>query len=102
MNYRFSWIAKQRKAVDKPVDPAAVQAWLGTYESGLKIYVKDSALYCDNPQRGNRTFKLLYISPGYYQFDETLQVKFGQQQGAAPGMQLYFGNGLIMFRKKIQ
>jgi len=97
-----SWIAKQRRSVYKLVDPAAAQPWLGTYESGLKFYVKDSALYCDNAQRGNQTVKLLYISPGYYQLDEMIQIKFGQQQGATPGLQLYFGNGLVMFRKKIQ
>jgi hypothetical protein len=97
-----SWAANQHKAVDRPVDPQAVQAYLGTYEGGLKFYVKEGALYCENPERGNQVFKLRYISPGFFQLDENVQVKFGQQQGGAAGMQFYWSGGNISFKKKIR
>jgi len=95
-----SWFANQKKAVDKPVAPAEVQAYLGTYQGGLKFYIKDDALYCENPERGNQVFKLRYISPGFFQLDENVQVKFGQQQGAVSGMQFYWSNGDISFKAK--
>lgn len=97
-----SWYANQHKAVDRPVEPSTVQAYLGTYEGGLKFYIKDGALYCENPERGNQVFKLRYISPGFFQLDENVQVKFGQQQGAASGMQFYWSNGNISFKQKNQ
>jgi retinol-binding protein 3 len=97
-----SWFANQQKAVDGPVDPATVQAYLGTYEGGLQFYVKDGAFYCKNPERGNQVFKLRYISPGFYQLDENVQIKFGQQQGPASGMQFYWSDGDISFKPKTQ
>jgi hypothetical protein len=97
-----SWAANQHKAVDRPVDATAVQAYLGTYEGGLKFYIKDGALYCENPERGNQVFKLLYISPGFFQLDENVQVKFGQQQGPATGMQMYWSDGDVTFKSKMQ
>jgi hypothetical protein len=97
-----SWYANQQKAVDKPVEPSTVQAYLGTYEGGLKFYVKEGALYCENPERGNQVFKLRYISPGFFQLDENVQVKFGQQQGSASGMQFYWSDGNISFKPKTQ
>jgi len=97
-----SWYANQQKAVDRPVDPTVVQAFLGTYEGGLEFYVKDNALYCKNPERGGQVFKLRYISPGFYQLDENVQVKFGQQQGTASGMQFYWSDGNISFKPKTQ
>ncbi|MFI5139950.1 MAG: S41 family peptidase [Sphingobacteriales bacterium] len=97
-----SWYANQQKAVDKPVEPSTVQAYLGTYEGGLKFYVKEGALYCENPERGNQVFKLRYISPGFFQLDENVQVKFGQQQGTASGMQFYWSDGNISFKPKTQ
>jgi hypothetical protein len=97
-----SWYANQHKAVDQPVEPAAVQAYLGIYEGGLKFYTKEHALYCENPERGNQVFKLRYISPGFFQLDENVQVKFGQQQGSASGMQFYWSDGNISFKQKIQ
>jgi hypothetical protein len=97
-----SWYANQQKAVDKPIEPSTVQPWLGTYEGGLKFYVKEGAFYCENPERGNQVFKLRYISPGFFQLDENVQVKFGQQQGSASGMQFYWSNGGITFKQKIQ
>jgi len=86
-----SWYANQQKAVDGPIAPASVQAYLGTYDGGLKFYVKDGAFYCQNPERGGQVFKLRYISPGFYQLDENVQIKFGQQQG-------YFFHGSIGLR----
>jgi hypothetical protein len=97
-----SWYANQHKAVDRPVEPSAVQAYLGTYEGGLKFYTKEHALYCENPERGNQVFKLRYISPGFFQLDENVQVKFGQQQGSASGMQFYWSDGSISFKPKTQ
>lgn len=97
-----SWFANQQKAVDRPIAPADVQAYLGTYEGGLKFYVKDGAFYCENPERGNQVFKLRYISPGFYQLDENVQVKFGQQQGSASGMQFYWSDGNISFKPKTE
>jgi hypothetical protein len=97
-----SWHANQLKATDQPVEPAAVQAYLGTYEGGLKFYTKEHALYCENPERGNQVFKLRYISPGFFQLDENVQVKFGQQQGSASGMQFYWSDGSISFKPKTQ
>jgi hypothetical protein len=97
-----AWFANQHKAVDRPVEPSAVQAYLGTYEGGLKFYTKEDALYCENPERGNQVFKLRYISPGFFQLDENVQVKFGQQQGSASGMQFYWSNGNISFKQKTQ
>jgi hypothetical protein len=97
-----SWAANQHKAVDRPIEPSTVQAYLGTYEGGLKFYTKDNALYCENPERGNQVFKLRYISPGFFQLDENVQVKFGQQQGSASGMQFYWSNGSISFKQKTQ
>ena len=96
-----SWYANQQKATDQPVQPAAVEAYLGTYEGGLKFYVKEGALYCENPERGGQVFKLRYISPGFFQLDENVQVKFGQHQGADLGMQFYWSDGSISFKKKI-
>jgi hypothetical protein len=97
-----SWYANQHKAVDHPVELSAVQAYLGTYEGGLKFYVKEDALYCENPERGGQVFKLRYISPGFFQLDENVQVKFGQQQGSVSGMQFYWSNGNISFKQKTQ
>jgi hypothetical protein len=97
-----SWYANQHKAVDQPVEPSAVQAYLGTYEGGLKFYVKEGALYCENPERGGQVFKLRYISPGFFQLDENVQIKFGQQQGSVSGMQFYWSNGNISFKQKTQ
>jgi hypothetical protein len=97
-----SWYANQQKATDKPVDPSTVQAYLGTYEGGLKFYTKENALYCENPERGNQVFKLRYISPGFFQLDENVQVKFGQQRGSASGMEFYWSDGNISFKQKIQ
>ena len=97
-----SWYANQQKAVDRPLEPSAVQAYLGTYEGGLSFYTKDRALYCENPERGNEVFKLRYISPGFFQLDENVQIKFGQQQGAASGMQFYWSDGDITFKKKLR
>jgi len=97
-----SWFANQQKAVDRPIAPAEVQAYLGIYEGGLKFYVKDGAFYCENPERGNQVFKLRYISPGFYQLDENVQIKFGQQQGTASGMQFYWSDGNISFKQKTQ
>ena len=97
-----SWFANQHKATDRPVETAAVQAYLGTYEGGLKFYTKDNALYCENPERGNQVFKLRYISPGFFQLDENVLVKFGQQQGSASGMQFYWSDGGTSFKQKIQ
>jgi hypothetical protein len=97
-----SWYANQQKAVDQPVDPSAVQAYLGTYEGGLEFYTKDGAFYCKNPERGGQVFKLRYISPGFFQLDENVQVKFGQQQGTASGMQFYWSDGNISFKAKTQ
>ncbi|MDN5286323.1 MAG: N-terminal domain of Peptidase [Mucilaginibacter sp.] len=97
-----SWFANQQKAVDRPVEPSAIQAYLGTYEGGLRFYVKEGGLYCENPERGNQVFKLRYISPGFFQLDENVQVKFGQQQGSASGMQFYWSNGNISFKRKTQ
>ncbi|HEY4325838.1 MAG TPA: S41 family peptidase [Mucilaginibacter sp.] len=97
-----SWASNQHKAVDKPIDPSTVQAYLGTYEGGLKFYTKDNAFYCENPERGNQVFKLRYISPGFFQLDENVQVKFGQQRGAASGMEFYWSGGDISFKAKTQ
>ena len=97
-----SWFANQKKAVDRPVEPAEVQAYLGTYDGGLKFYTKDKAFYCENPERGNQVFKLRYISAGFFQLDENVQVKFGQQQGSASGIQFYWSDGNISFKQKIQ
>jgi len=97
-----SWFANQQKAVDRPIAPAEVQAYLGTYDGGLKFYAKDGAFYCENPERGGQVFKLRYISPGFYQLDENVQVKFGQQQGSASGMQFYWSDGNISFKQKTQ
>ncbi|HEY8781454.1 MAG TPA: S41 family peptidase [Mucilaginibacter sp.] len=97
-----SWYANQLKAVDRPVETSSVQAYLGTYEGGLKFYTKEHALYCENPERGNQVFKLRYISPGFFQLDENVQVKFGQQQGSASGMQFYWSDGSISFKPKTQ
>ncbi len=97
-----SWFANQQKAVDGPIDPATVQAYLGTYEGGLKFYTKGGGFYCENPERGNQVFKLRYISPGFYQLDENVQVKFGQQQGSATGMQFYWSGGGVTFKQKTQ
>ncbi len=97
-----SWFANQQKAADRPIAPAEVQAYLGTYDGGLKFYTKDGAFYCENPERGGQVFKLRYISPGFYQLDENVQVKFGQQQGSASGMQFYWSDGGISFKQKMQ
>jgi retinol-binding protein 3 len=97
-----SWYANQQKAIDKPVDPAAVRAYLGTYDGGLEFYTKDGAFYCKNPERGGQVFKLRYISPGFYQLDENVQIKFGQRQGSASGMQFYWSDGNISFKQKTQ
>ena len=97
-----SWFANQQKAVDRPIEPSSVQAYLGTYEDGLKFYTKDGAFYCENPERGGQVFKLRYISPGFFQLDENVQVKFGQQQGSASGMQFYWSDGSISFKQKTQ
>lgn len=97
-----SWFANQRKATDRPIEPSAVQAYLGTYEGGLKFYTREHALYCENPERGGQVFKLRYISPGFFQLDENVQVKFGQQQGSASGMQFYWSDGNISFKAKTQ
>jgi len=97
-----SWYANQQKAVDGPFAPTSVQAYLGTYEGGLKFYTKDGAFYCQNPERGGQVFKLRYISPGFYQLDENVQIKFGQQQGSASGMQFYWSDGNISFKQKMQ
>jgi hypothetical protein len=97
-----SWYANQQKAVDRAIMPAEVQAYLGTYDGGLKFYVKDGAFYCQNPERGGQVFKLRYISPGFYQLDENVQIKFGQQQGAASGMQFYWSDGSISFKAKTE
>ena len=95
-----SWLANQQKATDRPVDPSTVQAYLGTYEGGLKFYVKEGAFYCENPERGGQVFKLRYISPGFFQLDDNVLVKFGQQQGSASGMQFYWTDGSITFKAK--
>jgi len=97
-----SWYANQQKATDQPVDPSAVQAYLGTYEGGLKFYIKDGAFYCENPERGGQVFKLRYIAPGFFQLDENVQIKFGQQQGSTSGMQFYWSDGNISFKAKTQ
>jgi hypothetical protein len=95
-----SWYANQQKAIDKPVESVTVKAYLGTYEGGLKFYVKEGALYCENPERGGQVFKLRYISPGFFQLDENVQVKFGQRQGAVSGMQFYWSDGNVSFKHK--
>jgi retinol-binding protein 3 len=100
--FPHSWFANQHKAVDQPIEPSAVQAYLGTYEGGLKFYTKEHALYCENPERGNQVFKLRYISPGFFQLDENVLVKFGQQQGSESGMQFYWSDGSISFKEKTQ
>jgi len=97
-----SWYANQQKAVDQPIEPSTVQAYLGTYEGGLQFYTKDGAFYCKNPERGGQVFKLRYISPGFFQLDENVQIKFGQQQGPASGMQFYWSDGNISFKAKTQ
>jgi hypothetical protein len=97
-----SWFANQQKAVDRIIEPSTVKAYLGTYQGGLKFYTKDGSLYCANPERGNQVFKLRYISPGYFQLDENVQVKFGQQQGSESGMQFYWSNGDITFKPKTE
>lgn len=97
-----SWFANQQKAADQPVEPSTVQAYLGTYEGGLKFYVKEGSLYCENPERGGQVFKLRYISPGFFQLDENVQIKFGQRQGPDSGMQFYWSDGNVSFKRKME
>ena len=48
----------------------------GTYEGGLQFYRQDTDFVCKNAERGDRVFKLKYISGSLFQLDDEVQVEF--------------------------
>ncbi len=66
-------LASQKEEIK---DSAFFSSYTGTYQGGLVFYVNQSMLYCRNAERGNRVFKLSFISGNRFILDENVQVEF--------------------------
>jgi hypothetical protein len=84
-----------------PMDPVQLVAYAGTFRGGLRFYVKDNNLYCQNAQRGNVVVKLQHLANDLFVLDDKIQVEFKKDpSGQFSGIQWYRADGTETFKER--
>jgi hypothetical protein len=86
---------------DTYIGTEVLSKFCGEYQGGMKIYLKNGALYCNNAERDHDVFKLVPLNERLFTLDENVQVEFVYQESNSPKLRMHFIDGNIRDKMKL-